>query len=114
MDPFYGPQGRRAILPEIRRCLAERTGSTAVYVEELTREAVYDALHARRCYATTGRGHPRCARHFHVAPCSTTSRTEQRPATSHNPFNVWTLKPPRSPHDLRRFLLELFQGFQSA
>jgi hypothetical protein len=29
-------------------------GMTAVYAPELTREAVYSALHARRCYATQG------------------------------------------------------------
>jgi len=30
------------------------SGRAAVLAEELTREAVFDALHARRCYATTG------------------------------------------------------------
>jgi hypothetical protein len=30
------------------------SGRAAVWVENLTREAVFDALHARRCYATTG------------------------------------------------------------
>ena len=29
-------------------------GITAVYAEELTREAIFDAIYQRRCYATTG------------------------------------------------------------
>ena len=29
-------------------------GLTGIYAEELTREAIWDALHARRCYATSG------------------------------------------------------------
>jgi len=29
-------------------------GTTGVYVEELSREAIFDAIHKRRCYATTG------------------------------------------------------------
>jgi uncharacterized protein DUF3604 len=32
----------------------ERTGLTAVAADELSRDAVFDALKARRCYATTG------------------------------------------------------------
>jgi hypothetical protein len=31
-----------------------RGGLTAVYAKELTREAIWDAIRARRCYATTG------------------------------------------------------------
>ena len=34
--------------------VAIRGGLAAVYAEELTREAIFDALAARRCYATTG------------------------------------------------------------
>ena len=30
------------------------SGRAVVLAEALTREAVFDALHARRCYATTG------------------------------------------------------------
>lgn len=33
---------------------AFRTGMTAILAPELTREALFDALHARRCYATSG------------------------------------------------------------
>ena len=31
----------------------DKSGLTAVYAEELTRDAIFDALKARRCYATT-------------------------------------------------------------
>ncbi len=33
---------------------SHRTGLTAVLIEELTREAIFDALRNRRCYATSG------------------------------------------------------------
>ena len=32
----------------------DKSGLTAVFVDELTRDAVFDALKSRRCYATTG------------------------------------------------------------
>jgi len=38
----------------LRACKAYWCGLAAVYAEELTREAVWEALLARRCYATTG------------------------------------------------------------
>ncbi len=38
----------------LRACRAYWCGLAAVYAEELTREAVWEALLARRCYATTG------------------------------------------------------------
>ena len=31
LHPFYGPEGRRAILPEIEGYVAERIGATLVY-----------------------------------------------------------------------------------
>lgn len=42
------PRHNRTSPDKMRGCLA------AVYAKELTREAVFDALAARRCYATTG------------------------------------------------------------
>ena len=41
---------------DIERTYLDRTlnGLTAVFAPELTRESVFDALRARRCYATTG------------------------------------------------------------
>ena len=38
----------------LRACRAYWCGLTAVYAEELSREALWEALLARRCYATTG------------------------------------------------------------
>ncbi len=35
-------------------CTARKSGFACVYAPELTREAIFDALRARQCYATTG------------------------------------------------------------
>lgn len=40
--------------PGWRQCRNLRNGLTGLYAESLTREAVWEALSARRCYATTG------------------------------------------------------------
>jgi len=47
-DTHYGQPGRSP------HFFGEGGGLTAVYVPELTREALWDALYNRRCYATTG------------------------------------------------------------
>lgn len=52
------PEGRDSFVPPGTRVGwkedAYRTGMTAILAPELTREALFDALYHRRCYATTG------------------------------------------------------------
>lgn len=47
-DTHFGQPGRSP------HFFGEGNGITGVYVSDLTREALWDALYARRCYATTG------------------------------------------------------------
>jgi hypothetical protein len=50
-----GVMGRPGACHPGRRLIRNlRNGLTAVYAKELTREAIWEALHARRTYATTG------------------------------------------------------------
>jgi len=50
-----GVMGRPGACHPGRRLIRNlRNGLTAVYATELTREALWEAFHARRCYATTG------------------------------------------------------------
>jgi hypothetical protein len=50
-----GVMGRPGACHPGRRLIRNlRNGLTAVYAEELTREALWEAFQARRCYATTG------------------------------------------------------------
>ncbi|MDA0587800.1 MAG: DUF3604 domain-containing protein [Planctomycetota bacterium] len=50
-----GVMGRPGACHPGRRLIRNlRNGLTAVYAKELTREAMWEALQARRCYATTG------------------------------------------------------------
>ena len=52
-DSHAGMPGRS--FPEDRQwCVMRKSGFTGVYAPELTREAIFDALKARRTYATTG------------------------------------------------------------
>ncbi len=52
-DSHTGMPGRS--FPQDRQwCVMQKSGFTGVYAPELTREAIYDALAARRTYATTG------------------------------------------------------------
>ena len=52
-DSHAGTPGRS--YPQDRQwCVHQKSGFTCVYAPELTREAIFDALRARRCYATTG------------------------------------------------------------
>ncbi|MFO7945583.1 MAG: DUF3604 domain-containing protein, partial [Armatimonadota bacterium] len=52
-DSHAGMPGRS--YPQDRQwCVMRKSGFTGVYAPELTREAIYDALAARRTYATTG------------------------------------------------------------
>lgn len=52
-DSHSGMPGRS--YPADRQwCVGAKSGLACVYAPELTREAVFDALRARRCYATTG------------------------------------------------------------
>ena len=52
-DSHAGAPGRS--FPQDRYwCAHEKSGFACVYAPELTREAIFDALRNRRCYATTG------------------------------------------------------------
>lgn len=52
-DSHAGMPGRSH--PQDRQwCVHQKSGFACVYAPELTREAVFDALKQRRCYATTG------------------------------------------------------------
>ncbi len=52
-DSHAGTPGRS--YPQDRYwCVDQRSGFACVYAPELTREAIFDALRNRRCYATTG------------------------------------------------------------
>lgn len=52
-DSHAGMPGRS--FPQDRQwCVMRKSGFTGVYAPELTREAIFDALKARRTYATTG------------------------------------------------------------
>ncbi|MFO8082233.1 MAG: DUF3604 domain-containing protein [Armatimonadota bacterium] len=52
-DSHSGMPGRS--YPQDRQwCVMRKSGFTGVYAPELTREAIFDALQARRTYATTG------------------------------------------------------------
>jgi hypothetical protein len=51
-DDHMGRPGRSSPGRNDRRFV--RGGLTAVYADELSRRGLFDALHARRCYATTG------------------------------------------------------------
>lgn len=52
-DSHAGMPGRS--YPQDRQwCVHQKSGFACVYATELTREAIFDALRARHCYATTG------------------------------------------------------------
>ena len=53
-DSHTGYVGRSISNADRYRFCSYKAGYTAVYAETLTREAVFDALRNRRCYATTG------------------------------------------------------------
>ncbi|OGV74686.1 MAG: hypothetical protein A3K19_25460 [Lentisphaerae bacterium RIFOXYB12_FULL_65_16] len=53
-DSHLGYPGRSIMCGDPYRCQNWKAGLAAVYAPELTREAVWDALHARHCYGTTG------------------------------------------------------------
>lgn len=61
-DSHSGMPGRS--FPECRGwCTGRKSGYACVWAEELTREAIFNALRRRRCYATTG---VRAILEFHV------------------------------------------------
>ena len=53
-DSHVGYPGRSLMASDPYMCQNWKAGLAAVYAPELTREAVWDALYSRYCYATTG------------------------------------------------------------
>ncbi|MBT4815471.1 MAG: DUF3604 domain-containing protein [Lentisphaerae bacterium] len=53
-DSHVGYPGRSLMASDPYMCQNWKAGLAAVYAPELTREAIWDALHQRHCYATTG------------------------------------------------------------
>jgi len=53
-DSHIGFPGRSLPEAEKYRCQNFKAGYTAVYAPRLTREAIFESLRVRRCYATTG------------------------------------------------------------
>jgi hypothetical protein len=53
-DSHIGFPGRSLPEAEKYRCQNFKAGYTAVYAPKLTREAIFESLRTRRCYATTG------------------------------------------------------------
>jgi len=53
-DSHVGYPGRSLMQADPYMCQNWKAGLAAVYAPELTREAIWDALHDRHCYGTTG------------------------------------------------------------
>ncbi len=62
-DSHVGYPGRSLMFSDPYWCQNWKAGLAAVYAPELTREAIWDALHDRHCYGTTG---ARIVLRFHV------------------------------------------------